>query len=67
MWIPLNNALVLLMTTAMIFYLIPKYKIQWQILVVLIWLCGMAWMMFTQHQTNKYKIFIPSQYSLMET
>lgn len=67
MWIPLNNAIVLLMTTAMIFYLIPKYKIQWQILVVLIWLCGMAWMMFTQHQTNMDKIFIPSQYLLMET
>lgn len=67
MWIPLYQTIILLLTTALLFYLLPKYKIHWQILVILIWLWGISWLVFAHYQTNKYKIFIPSQYSLMET
>lgn len=66
MFIPLHDTIILLFTTAMIFYLLPKYKIQWQILVILIWLWGVSWLMFTNHKTNDNQMLVPSKNNLME-
>jgi len=66
MWIPLHHTIVLLLTTAMLFYLLPKCKIQWQLLVIFIWLWGVSWLMFANYQKNEYQIFIPSKNTLTE-
>lgn len=66
MYVSLHHTIVLLFTTAMLFYLLPKYKIQWQILVILIWLCGVSWLIFANYKINNNQIFIPSKNNLME-
>lgn len=66
MYIPLDDTIILLLLTAMLFYLLPKYKIKWQILVIIIWLCGVGCLIFASYMTNDNQIFITNKNHLME-
>jgi hypothetical protein len=66
MWVSLHHTIILLFTTAVLFYLLPKCKIHWQILIILIWLWGVSWLMSANYKTNDNQIFIPSKNHLME-
>jgi hypothetical protein len=52
MWIPLINTIYLLFFTAVIFYILPKYPIKWQIIITLIWLCGVGYLASTTVQNT---------------
>ena len=66
MWIPLEDTLVMLLITATLFYSLPPLKIEFKILIILIWLGGFSWLLFLNYKTNPNEIYIPSQYSSME-
>lgn len=56
MFITVQHAVILLLITAMLFYLLPQCKIQYQILVILIWLLGVSSLMFTNYKTDNNQI-----------